>query len=185
MANIKTLFKSDWLSLKKLDDWYEYTHGEKSNGQGIAVLIYREDNVKSIVGRYENTPCHFDGLTLSSLTGMVEKDMSPIDTAVKEIYEEAGIVCTKEELISLGTARTSKASDSIMHLYLLNAKNRPIGKSTSDGTKGEDDAYCKWVTYEEAIDCKCPLQAAMIKKAEVLGFNLSGDRDYILKHVIK
>jgi len=179
----KTLYKGDWITVKTVEDWYEYIHQHRSNGKSVAILIFREDNPKAIVGRYEGTPCHFDGIQLCSITGMVEPDYEPIDIAVKEIYEEAGIKCKRNELISLGEIRQSKASDTVVYLFLLNAGKRDVGKAIGDGTKGEEGAYCKWIPYREAIECKDPLMGCLIKKAELRGYNVTGDPDYVLKYI--
>lgn len=168
----KTLFKTEWLSIKRTNDWYDYMHQEKSDGKAVAVLIYRENLNTPICGRFEEVPCHFDGISLCSLTGMVEKEDTFEYTAVKEIYEEAGINCKKEELIGLGTIKNSKASDTITYLYALNAGNRDIGEPIGDGTKGEEGSYCDWVTYKDAIMCKDPLMSTLIKRLEIIGIKL-------------
>jgi len=170
--DVKTIFKNEWLSLKDLNG-YIYMHQEKSDGKAIAVLIYRSNKEKPICGRFERVPCHFDGITLCALTGMVENN-DFINTAIKEIFEEAGIICTKNELIDLGTIKNSKASDTVTQLYALDVKDRNIDNDAAigDGTEGEKDAYCEWVSYKDAVNCKDPLMATLIKRAEITGILL-------------
>lgn len=159
----KTLYRNEWLSLQETMDGYVYTHEEKSDGQGVAVLAFRPRPLR-VVGRYENCPCHFDGMALTSLTGQLDQGETPVQTAVRELFEEAGITVGPDEMKSLGTVRPSKASDTVMHLFAVDIGDRDIGRAPGDGTKGEEGAYCKWVGHEEAIMSKSPVLATMVAR---------------------
>jgi 8-oxo-dGTP pyrophosphatase MutT (NUDIX family) len=161
----KTLYKGDWLSVKQTPGGYDYMHQEKSNGGAVAVLAYKLRPAR-IVGRYEECPPHRDGLALCAITGMMDHDgEDPATTAARELQEEAGIVAGPDELNYLGAVRTSKASDTTMHLFSIDiGENRDIGKSVGDGTRGEANAYCEWITVEDALKCKDPLVAAMMAR---------------------
>lgn len=161
----KVLYKGPWLSIRQTPDGYEYMHQEKSNGGAVAVLAYRLRPTQ-IVGRFEECPPHRDGLALCALTGMMDHPGEhPATTAARELQEEAGIMVNPEELKALGTIRPSKASDTLMHLFSVNiGENRDIGKSIGDGTRGEENAYCKWVTVDEALRCKDPMVATLLAR---------------------
>ena len=159
----KTLYRNEWLSLQETLDGYVYAHEEKSDGQGVAVLAYRAKPLL-VVGRYENCPCHFDGMALTSLTGQVDPGETPLQTAARELFEEAGITAGHDEFQSLGTVRPSKAADTTMHLFAVDIGDRDIGRGPGDGTKGEEGAYCKWVDHEQALISKSPVLATMVAR---------------------
>ena len=160
------LWEDEWLAIKQVDGWYTYSHSIKSDGKGVAVLAYCKEPSLKVLGRYENTPCHGDGVALASLTGMVDHGgEGELETAVRELEEEAGVVADKENFKDLGTSRPSKSSDTTMYLYAVEVEFKE-GKLTGsgDGTKGEDGAYCKFVSLKDAIESKDPILATMVAR---------------------
>lgn len=162
--SIEELFNDKWFSVYKLDGWYTYVHEKACNGKGVAILGYKKvDGKYMYVGRYENCPPHRKGLKLASLTGGVDKN-DVIYTAVKEFKEEAGITIKAEQLIPLGIAHTYKAADTTHYLFAVDCQDLEIGKPTGDGTKGEIDAYCSWVSEEELVNSLDPLNHMLIMR---------------------
>ncbi len=162
--NDEILYSDDWLSIRETPGGYVYMHQEKSNGGAVAVLAYKTNPMK-VVGRYEECPPHRDGNALCSLTGMMDKEGEPaVDCAVRELEEEAGIVAGSDELKPLGTVRMGKASDTLMHLFGIDIGDRDIGKSVGDGTRGEANAYCEWISVDDAFYSKDPLLATMVAR---------------------
>lgn len=158
------LYDNEWLQMRETPDGYVYSHEAKSDGLGVAVLAYRRvgDDIQ-VAGRYERTPCHRDGIALTSLTGLVDKaGEDPVGTAVRELKEEAGIDAIRSEMQPLGEVRPSKQADTVMHLFAIDVGDRDIGKAVGDGTAGEADAYCKWVTLTDACLSKSPVLAALL-----------------------
>ena len=171
----ETLWEDEWIAVKKKDDLYTYTHSIKSDGKGVAVLGYSyddedyEDTKMMVLGRYEDTPPHGDGITLTSLTGMVEKGDTPLETAVKELKEESGISVDASKLEEIGTVMPSKSSDTVIHLFAVDLSSEFDGAKEffgdGDGTKGEEGSYCKFVSIDDATESKCPLLSVMILRA--------------------
>jgi len=169
------LFANEWLSVRETPGGYTYVHQEKSNGAGVAVLAYRWDAKHTpkgwrggnleIVGRFEECPPHRDGLALTSLTGMLEEGEDPLNTAVRELWEEAGIQVSPGDMKPLGTVKPSKASDTVMHLFSVDVGEALLGKGVGDGTRGEANAYCRWVSRQAAIDSKDALLSVMILRS--------------------
>ena len=149
----KILFTGEWLQVRLKDGWYEYLHQVKSNGAAVAFLLFHGYQV---LGRYEHCPPHGEGLQLSSFTGMVDPGETIEEAVVREIYEEAGIRAVADKLINLGVVRPSKASDTVLHLfaYSVDSLEDVNFKPAGHGTRGEQGAYSKWVTKEEAAYCK-------------------------------
>jgi len=163
-ASKKELYHNEWVSLFEKDG-YVYSHETRCGGKIVAVLGYREkDDKLEIVGRFEKTPAHSQELKLASLTGGVE-DKSTEETAIIEMKEEAGIDITKDELEDLGQVMSSKSSDTIYYLFAVDCSKKDIKKGEGDGSEGEKDAYCEWVSIRDAINSfDSVLHSLIIKK---------------------
>jgi len=165
------LYENEWLEMRETPDGYVYSHEAKSDGRGVAVLAYRHSDAGvEVVGRYERCPCHRDGFALTSLTGLMDAgDEAPVETAARELKEEAGIDVAPGELKSLGAVRPSKQADTTMHLFCCDVGDRDIGETVGDGSSGEEGAYCRWVTPRDACLSKSPVLAALVTRALFLG----------------
>lgn len=162
----KELYHNKWLSLFQVGN-YVYSHETRSNGHLVALLVVDSSKPGRVFGRMELCPAHFDGFQLTSITGGVEHD-DPVTTALHELKEEAGYDGKAHELFSLGTARPSKSADTVVHFYLYDTKGKQPGEAIGDGSEGEKGAYCKWVSVEDAIHCKCPFMGTMIARWQLL-----------------
>jgi len=161
---MKELFHNDWLSLMETDDGYVYSHETRCNGKIVAILVYEpgaDEDIHRVLGRFENTPCHGDGIALTSITGGVEND-DVKGTAIMELKEEAGIIAKPEDLIDLGVVRPTKSTDTEVYLFAVRGDDKETVEAKGDGSKGEKGAYCKWVSPLEAVNCKDPLVPTMI-----------------------
>jgi len=163
----ETLFKNEWISVKVKDGWFHYCHNEKIDGHGVAVLGWRNSgDTLEILGRYENCPSHEDDIALCALTGGIDDkkgEASALTYAQKELEEESGISVSKDRFKSLGTVRPNKQSDSTAHLFEIELPDEePAKNPKGDGSTGEIGAYCRWVSSEEAINCKDPLVHVMM-----------------------
>lgn len=166
------LFDNEWLQLRRTPDGYVYSHENKSDGQGVAVLAYRRrgDDVQ-LAGRYEQCPCHRDGFALTSLTGLMDQPgEKPTETAARELKEEAGMTVRADQLKPLGTVRPSKQADTILHLFGVDVTDTPNDRELSrdvegDGTAGEQGAYCQWVSLTDACLSKSPVFVTLAVRA--------------------
>jgi len=168
----KVLYDNEWIQLCLKDDWYVYTHQKKSHGEGIAVLVF-DSKTNNVLGRYEHTPCHGEGLRLTAITGMCDKKgLSPDEITIEELKEEAGIIADKEELIYLGWIYPSKSSDTKLHLYAIDGGDKELGKIEGDGTRGEEGAYVKWIPISVAMTCNDSTVFSSITKLKLKGIDL-------------
>jgi 8-oxo-dGTP pyrophosphatase MutT (NUDIX family) len=83
-------------------------------------------------------------VTVSSLTGGCEKDKTPREVALMELKEEAGYSIRDVGLISLGTIRGTKSSDTVYHLFSCDLTKETKGIATGDGSELEAKAHCFW-----------------------------------------
>lgn len=76
--------------------------------------------------------------------GKHELDETPIQAAVRELFEEAGIQVREEDLTSMGTLYFRKQDlDFIYHSYLIRFSTKPIVKLS------DEHKNFKWITKEE------------------------------------
>lgn len=80
-----------------------------------------------------------------------------IETAVRELEEEAGFIADAIDMIPLGTARSSKLNTTIMHLFAVDVTGREQFEPEGDGTLNEANAYCMWVDEQTAIESLDPM----------------------------
>lgn len=164
----KTLWKNKWVEVYEKDGWYTCTRGH----DGVCVLAYRYErgDVQSLV-RLEHTPCHEDGPRVgkynrTSITGMVEDGLTPIETAVKELLEETGYTAKPEDIEPLGWVYVSKQSSDKCYLFAVDLSDHdtPTGLLIGDGTKGEEGASVEWVPVLEVLELPSSSMSACIAR---------------------
>jgi len=165
MEKGKKLCGDEWLSLMKMKCGYTYMHEERCDGKIVAIFVYtkKDGYIDKILGRYEETPPHDDGIALASITGGVEKGQETIDTALMELKEEAGITAEEKDLVYLGDVKPSKAADTVISLYAIDmtGKEDTMEDPKGDGSEGEKEAYVEWIDVLEMINAKDPLLHTM------------------------
>lgn len=161
MKKIETLHKNKWVSLlqmvwpEKKVNGYVYSHETRCNGHIVSVLPFRivsetdDEGVLEVFEfllRHEITPCwDIDNQTISSITGGVEKGLTPEETAIEEVEQEAGYIIEEEDLIDLGTCFGTKSSDTIYHLFAVDLTGREKETDAEgDGSELERLAECRW-----------------------------------------
>ena len=170
----ETVYKNKWISIKKVklvkdEDGYFFLHEDRCGGKIVAVLLYRRTGKDAweYGVRNEVTPAWGSEKNLSALTGGVEKNMSPEETAVKEVKEESGFVIKKDELKSLGTCRGTKSTDTTYHLFAVDIGDKDPGEKKGDGTKFDDEGTIEWMYYDKN-KFQCPILTTMVMR---LGYN--------------
>jgi len=160
VVRLKTLHHNDWLSLKMVqkDEWgsgYVYSHETRCSGNIVAILPFQKlsDGTVQYLLRSEVTPCWGEDPCVSSITGGVDGRDSPVETVVHELEEEAGIVAMPSELISLGTCRGTKSSDTTYYLFSVDALGKQRVDAKGDGSYLEAVAHCFWSeSVQNAVD---------------------------------
>ena len=161
MSKNRTLFSNSWLSLMQIEDpdhgvsGYVYAHETRCDGKIVLVLPFRSklSNIGGIevLLRREVTPCWDMNPSLSGITGGVEEE-DPADDALRELEEEAGYTIAREDLIFLGTTRSSKASDTTYYLYAANLEGKAQQKASGDGSQLESEGSVEW--HDAAVECE-------------------------------
>jgi 8-oxo-dGTP pyrophosphatase MutT (NUDIX family) len=164
----KVVFNSEFVSLIVRDNWYYFSHNNKSNGFGVIILPYdlRDVSDPKILARFERTICHIKGYSpdnndifMTSITGQMDKpEKSAEQTAIQELKEEAGIIANSEDLEYLGYTYPSKMSDSEYYIFAYDASNSELNIPEGDGSLGEKDSFVRWERANFVIEnCNCPM----------------------------
>jgi 8-oxo-dGTP pyrophosphatase MutT (NUDIX family) len=159
------LYATKWLELLELKSpeegvhGYVCTHQKWSNGQGVAVLPYQLSQAGSnfeYLLRQEVTPCWGMEPMLSSITGGMDKEGEPpIECAARELHEEGGYIVEPNDSRwkPLGSARMSKSSTTVMHLFAVDLTGLDEVEAPGDGSELEAKAFCEWrADPENAVD---------------------------------
>jgi len=157
----KVICRTKYLSLIERDGWYYFAQIHGSIG-GVSILLYRENGM--ILGRYEVCPAHGDGLALTAISGGIEEGDTLLETAIKESYEEAGYKLEASDFVDLGSCRLSTNQDTIVYLFAADVTGKERYPAPGDGTRGEQRAYCEWVTATEAIQSKSAYMSTLIMR---------------------
>lgn len=160
------LCKTEFLSLIERDGWYYFAQVPGSIG-GVCLLLYRLNDKCPILGRYEICPAHGDGMALTAISGGIEKDATPLDTAVNESYEEGGYKINPASFVNLGNCQLSTNQDTVVYLFAADVTKLPRYDAPGDGTKGEIGSYCDWVSTEEAIFSKSTFMSVLIARLKL------------------
>lgn len=148
---------NQWFDIREKDGW-QYIH----EPAGAAVLGLDGDGV---LGRYEVVPMHGPDHRLVALSGRIEAGEQPAQTAVRELYEEAGYRVFQDDLRALGTFRPTKGSDYLVHGYCVTLTGRQRFTAPGDGSEAEHKAYCRWIPRDDALLSDDPLLVALIERS--------------------
>lgn len=161
----ESLYKTPWVELMKRtsdeDGTYIYIREPwLINGQAVSILPYRvQDGRLEYLVRCEMA----ESSVVGTIKGGCDKEgESVVNTAVRELIEEAGYTVEEWRLFHLGTVRTSKLNTTIMHLFTVDLTGFIQGEALGDGTMNERNAYCKWISHDKAIDLLDPVIHASI-----------------------
>lgn len=140
--DFKRLGGDEWIELRKTG-YYTYSHEIRCDGQIIAIVPYiREGKDAWKLGiRTEVTPSWGRQVSHSALTGAVDKGEQPIESARRELLEEAGIDVDISKIESHGTCRGTKSTDTTYHLFSVDVTGLPIGEPTGDDYGGMEWMY--------------------------------------------
>lgn len=170
-GSVQYIAGNKWLCLKEMKvpkigiSGYTFIHNVHSAGHCVAILPFVEDAGGRFLLREEIVPPW--GLTPSrcSITGAWDDQTESFsETASRELYEESGYKANPGGLISLGTCRGTKATDTIFHLYAINVAGLDLSDAPGDGSPLETKASTVWCKPEEAVQCADPLVALMIMR---------------------
>jgi 8-oxo-dGTP pyrophosphatase MutT (NUDIX family) len=158
--------QTPWIELREKEG-YIYMHCPKWSGIAVAVLPFKRTNTGIMfLGIHEARPNHGGEPWLASLTGAYDNRALTIEeTAIKELREESGYICTEDELIPLGWVFGSKGSDGVDNLFAVEiTDSTPIVEILGDGSAIEANARPEWVDEITAMNSRDMILITMIAR---------------------
>ena len=158
------LFENPRLSII---DRYEYIYTHTKNSV-VYVLPYRYPKRGAyLLGRFEVCPAHSLQKALYAITGQCEPGAHPLQIALLELREEAGILAEPSWFVSLDSGYLTKQADTIAHFFAIDVTNLPRGDAQTDGSQFERGSYCDWVSRAQALSAPCVGLQALIARARL------------------
>jgi 8-oxo-dGTP pyrophosphatase MutT (NUDIX family) len=144
---------------------YIYTHTKNSV---VYVLPYRYPKRGAyLLGHFEVCPAHSLQKELYAITGQCEPGADPLQIALLELHEEAGILADSARFVSLGSGYLTKQADTVAHFFAIDVTGMPRDQAQTDGSQFERGSYCDWVSRAQALSAPCVGLQALIARAEV------------------
>jgi len=153
---IKTLHEGKWLALKTIQypgqSVIEYVHEVNGDGDRVAILPFKtvENKMKIFLVRDEIIPPWSPVQSACAITGMMEKNMTPLAVAKMELLQEGGYDIPELEFIPLGFVYGSKAGDARTFIFAVDLKDYEVQEASGDGTHMESFGSCRF-TYPAEI----------------------------------
>ncbi len=152
-----TLFANDFIAVKE-HDGYTYAHLTRTAGRLVALLPFRgSGDAQTYLARVEVCPAHSDDPGVYSITGGVRPNETPLEAAARELTEESGYQAAAAEFTVLGEVRPTKQADTTVTLLAVDVTDKVQAAIVGDGTRWEQDAGVKWVTYADGLGIIDPL----------------------------
>ena len=101
---IEIVYKNNWFSVAKEDNWHYLIEKNSSNG---AVILILEDNKNFIL--VKNYRKAIDKIVIELPRGYGEENETSLNTALRESLEETGYKINKENITKLGSVNPNSA----------------------------------------------------------------------------
>jgi len=117
---IDVVYKNNWFSVAKEDNWHYLIEKNSNNG---AVILILEDNKNFIL--VKNYRKAIDKIVLELPRGYGENNKTSLDTALRESLEETGYKIHKNSIIKLGSINPNSAIlSSEIDIYFANVTSK-------------------------------------------------------------
>jgi ADP-ribose pyrophosphatase len=141
-----------YIELVEENGW-EYIRRVNCHGAAI-VLVYHKDRDEYMMVEQYRPPVKCRVLEFPA--GLMDEGEKPIETAVRELYEETGVVATQDDIIDLGEIFSGVGITSEM-VYLFAVEidsNTQIDVPELQGAEVEHDLQIKWVKEKDIYSLK-------------------------------
>ena len=136
----KVLYGSEWFTIKLTNDNYAYLE----EPEGVVIFPYKMENKKQkYLLRNEMNPLFGKHKTL--ITGRIDDDETPVEAAIRELEEEAGILAEKSRFTELGEVHLTKATVGKETFFLVNVTDLEENIPTTDGSISEKKSNNFWI----------------------------------------
>ena len=166
IPQVEILYQTPWISVRRLSNYsddpsntYDFLHEDRCNSSIVALLPYKKslNNRISFLLRNEFTPAWSTAkLCLSSITGGVDGDEEDyLETVIRELHEEAGILIPENEqnrIEFLGVCKGTKSCDTNYQLFAIDVTGLEQEEPTTDGSYSESISNNQWFKDSDISD---------------------------------
>jgi len=160
----KILHKTEYVTLIDRDGWI-MTKNMTEKAVGVLPFQIKGEEIE-FLARIEPIPAHKPKKHLCALTGSVEKGEKPLETATRELYEEAGYKTTRT-VIELGYVYPSKSSTTKIYLFAVDVTGTTPVKAPGDGTETENNSTIEWLSKKKATMVPDATFCAMLARLDL------------------
>ncbi|MDR0545843.1 MAG: NUDIX domain-containing protein [Mycoplasmataceae bacterium] len=156
----KCLYKHNWLSVHETKRGFIYAQRRTINS--TATLLYAKKGKQTMfLLRYQPLPAliensrkaRFSKLYPCCVTGSIEKNESPLQNAIKEVFEETNYVIKKSDIKMMNRNVASTQMNEMVYVFIADiTKARFVKKRTGDGTIFESLSKNKWISEKQMIN---------------------------------
>lgn len=156
MKKSKLLYTTKHLDLYETEKGFVYAQRRTINS--VACLCFKVVNNKYyFLIRYQPMPEVEEKNVWSDLypcpiTGSIESNEKIIESAIRELYEEAGIEVNQSNVIESSMSISSTQMNEKVYNFLIDCTNCKQEKPSGDGTIFESVSINKWVEEKELLE---------------------------------
>lgn len=156
MEKDELLFNTEWIKMFKTKIGFVYC--ERKGINSVASLVFKMVNSKPLfLLRYQPLPevwfkkSDFDPYACC-ITGAIEDSEKPLSAAIREVFEESGIVVDENNLRAKSSFLGTTQSNEIITTYLFEVdEDAQHNNDNNDGSIFEINSYNKWVSENELL----------------------------------
>ncbi|BAC44089.1 predicted MutT-like hydrolases [Malacoplasma penetrans HF-2] len=154
--NNKLIIKTKYLSMYKTEKGFYYC--QRASINSVALLCYKKENNEYLfLIRYQPLPEieekeRWDQLYPCPITGSIDENEIPIETVIRECWEEAGIKINKDLVYEINPSIATTQMNEKIFFYLCDVTGLKESIPENDGSIFESVSKNLWVTEKELLN---------------------------------
>ncbi len=158
MRKEKTIFSTHWIAVKETSRGYHYLERKGRNSVAIFLIKKSSVNIRDYEVLIRQQPLCIDipdvneehRLYPCPITGGIDEGELPEETAVREVYEEAGF---SVQVLPLGKYIVGTQTNEICYLYYADVTDIKPEVALQDGSYFESISKNEWYPLEYLNQC--------------------------------
>ena len=152
----KLLYETKHLSLYETEKGFVYAQ-RRTIDRSATLCFKKELNEYKFLIRFQPLPevkekTSWNHCYPCPITGSIEKNETPIENAIKEVFEEGGIKIDSTNIVKSFYAVATTQMNEKNFYFLADVSNLKEQKPVNDGSIFEKASFNKWLSYKELKD---------------------------------